>query len=475
VESAEKTIEHDHPLEFLADRYFWNPAGFVLECFPWGEGALADCEGPDEWQCAILETIKDQYSLEQALSIAVSSGHGIGKTALISWIILWFISTRPHPQIVVTANTKSQLESKTWRELAKWQGHFAFGELFEWSATSFKLKEHKETWFATAIPWSEHNSEAFAGTHEKYVLIIFDEASKIADTIWEVAEGAMTTPGAIWIAFGNPTQNTGRFRECFGRFRHRWKTWQIDSRTAKMADKTKIQEWVDDYGEDSDFVRIRVRGVFPRASAMQFIPGDIVDAAAKKAHKEQDYRFAPVVIGVDMARYGDDQSVIFIRQGLQHIFMERHREIDTQTMASRVGLLQDEYKAEAIFVDAGYGQGVIDRLRALGRQCMEIYFGSKAADDSQYANKRAEMWGRVKDWLKAGGAIPDDQELKADLIGPEYGFDSKDRILLEKKEDMKKRGIASPDAADALALTFAEVVVARSENRKPRERNWRTA
>lgn len=466
-------LKNKHPLELLAERYFWDPLGFVLDCFPWGEGGLVGQDGPDTWQRDILATIRDEYSLEASLSIAVSSGHGIGKTALIAWIILWFIATRPNPQIVVTANTKEQLEKKTWRELAKWQKHFAFGELFDWSATTFRLKEHSNTWFASALPWSEHNSEAFAGTHEKYVLLIFDEASKIADAIWEVAEGAMTTPGAMWIAFGNPTRNTGRFRECFGKFRHRWKTWQIDSRTAKMADKAKIAEWVDDYGEDSDFVRIRVRGVFPRASAMQFIPGDIVEEAAGKVHKEQDYSFAPVVIGVDMARYGDDQSVIFIRQGLQHLHMEKHREIDTQTMAGRIALLQDQYKAKAIFVDAGYGQGVIDRLRALGRRCVEVNFGCRAADDKQYANKRAEMWGQMKEWLKSGGAIPDDQELKDDLIGPEYGFDSKDRILLEKKEDMKRRGIASPDSADALALTFAEKVM-YVQPRLSGRRDWRS-
>ena len=456
--SAVKTTE-THPLELLADRYFWNPLGFVQDCFPWGEGALPDMDGPDAWQRDILTAIRDEYSLEKALSIAVSSGHGIGKTALIAWIILWFISTRPHPQIVVTANTSTQLEKKTWRELAKWQKHFEFGSLFEWSATTFRLKEHRETWFASAIPWSEQNSEAFAGTHEKYVLIIFDEASRIADIIWEVAEGAMTTPGAIWIAFGNPTQNTGRFRECFGKLRHRWRTWLVDSRTAKMADKAKIQEWVDDYGEDSDFVRVRVRGVFPRASAMQFIPGDIVEAAAGKQHGALEYSHAAIIIGVDMARYGDDQSVVLVRQGLQVLYHEKHREIDTQTMASRVAMLQDEHQADMIFVDAGYGQGVIDRLRALGRQCVEVYFGSAAADTRQYANKRAEMWGRVKDWLKSGGAIPNDPELTADLVGPEYGFDARDRILLEKKEDMKRRGLASPDAGDALALTFAEIVV----------------
>lgn len=446
-----------HPLEFVRERYRWDPLGFVLDCFSWGEG-----EGPDEWQTKVLSTIRDEYSLTKALRIAVASGHGIGKTALIAWIILWFISTRENPQIVVTANTKEQLEKKTWRELAKWQERYEFGLLFEWSATTFRLKEARGLWFASAVPWSETNSEAFAGTHEKHVLIIFDEASRIADIIWEVAEGAMTTPGAIFIAFGNPTQNTGRFRECFGRFRHRWITMQVDSRTAKMTDKAQIQQWVDDYGEDSDFVRVRVKGEFPRASAMQFIGNDLVAAAAGKHLREDQYSHMPVVLGVDVARYGDDASTIYKRQGSAVWKLWKGRGIDNMTLAGLVAQTWRDHNADACFIDHGGGSGVIDRLRQMGLRPFEIPFGSTATKDKIYANKRAEMWGNMRDWFRTGSvAIPDDPDLKMDLIGPEYGFDSKDRIILERKEDMKSRGLASPDDADALALTFAENVVPR--------------
>ncbi len=444
-----------HPLEYVREHYFWDPLGFVLDCFMWGPD-----EGPDEWQTKVLSTIRDEYSLAKALRIAVASGHGIGKTALIAWIILWFISTRENPQIVVTANTKEQLEKKTWRELAKWQGRFEFGGLFEWSATTFRLKESRGMWFASAVPWSETNSEAFAGTHEKHVLIIFDEASKIADIIWEVAEGAMTTPGAGFIAFGNPTQNTGRFRECFGRFRHRWITMQVDSRTAKMTDKAQIQQWVDDYGEDSDFVRVRVKGEFPRASAMQFIPSDIVAAAAGKHLREDQYSHMPIILGVDVARYGDDASVIYKRQGSAAWRLWKGRGIDNMRLAGLVAQTWREQRADACFIDHGGGSGVIDRLRQIGLRPIEIPFGSTATKDKIYANKRAEMWGNMRDWFRTGNvAIPDDSDLKSDLVGPEYSFDAKDRIILERKEDMKKRGLASPDDADALALTFAENVL----------------
>jgi hypothetical protein len=247
------------------------------------------------------------------------------------------------------------------------------------------------------VPWSETNSEAFAGTHEKHVLIIFDEASKIADIIWEVAEGAMTTPGAGFIAFGNPTQNTGRFRECFGRFRHRWITMQVDSRTAKMTDKAQIQQWVDDYGEDSDFVRVRVKGEFPRASAMQFIPSDIVAAAAGKHLREDQYSHMPIILGVDVARYGDDASVIYKRQGSAAWRLWKGRGIDNMRLAGLVEQTWREQRADACFIDHGGGSGVIDRLRQIGLRPIEIPFGSTATKDKIYANKRAEMWGNMRD------------------------------------------------------------------------------
>jgi hypothetical protein len=240
------------------------------------------------WQEELLEylgqCIRDGHGGEDAVAVllAVASGHGIGKSALVAWIILWFISTRENPQIVVTAGTQEQLRSKTWRELAKWHKLAINRDWFKWTATRLYNVEAPEQWFASAIPWSANNPESFAGTHEKHVLVIFDEASQIDNIIWETTEGAMTTPGAVWIAFGNPTRNTGRFAECWGRFKHRWKQWQVDSRTAKKANRAQLDQWVQDYGEDSDFVRVRVRGMFPRAGSVQFIPNDLVRNAMQR-------------------------------------------------------------------------------------------------------------------------------------------------------------------------------------------------
>ncbi len=451
-------------------RFKFDPLGYVLWVFDWGQGDLENEEGPDEWQTQTLRDIGDALrTSETAVRMAVASGHGIGKTALTAWVIHWFIATRPGCAGVVTANTADQLKNKTWRELSKWNARAINGHWFDWTATSFKSVERPDTWFIAAQPWSKERSEAFAGLHEKDVLVLFDEASAIDDVIWEVAEGAMTERGALWLALGNPTRNSGRFRECWGRFRAYWKTKQIDSRTAKRTNKAEIEQYREIYGEDSDFFRVRVRGMWPRASSMQFIPGDLVDQAM--AREPVCHLFEPMVMGVDVARYGDDQTVIAFRRGRDACTTawKRYRNIDTMTLASEVARLADLHGVDAIFVDGvGIGAGVVDRLRQLQRRVFDVQSGARPSglyfdEPIKVKNKRAEMWAAMRQWLKIG-AIPDDTELESDLTGLEFGYDSDNAIQLERKEDMKKRGLGSPDSADALALTFAEPVAPRSND-----------
>jgi hypothetical protein len=452
-----------------------NPLGLVLFMFPWGqEGTrLADEQGPDTWQADLLRKLGEDLkrgmaapeAAATAIKYAVASGHGVGKTALVAWIVLWFISCFTFPQIVVTANTRTQLLTKTWRELAKWHRLAINEHWFEWTATTLKHRAYPDTWFASAIPWSEHASEAFAGTHEKYVLVIFDEASAIADRIWEVTEGALTTPNAVWLAFGNPTQNTGAFAECFGRMKHRWRTWQVDSRTAKKANLAQIQQSIDDYGEDSDFVRVRWRGVFPRAGSLQLISGELVSEAMKREAK--GFEEAARVMGIDVARHGDDQSVCTRRQGLKVWPQKRWRIDDLMLLADKVMGEIADFDPDGVFIDVtGLGWGLYDALRRrLGEKSSILYavqVGEQAIEDQKHYNRRAEVWVRMRDWLAAGGSLPDDRELEADLIGPQYGFDVKERYQLERKEDMKARGLASPDGADSLAITFATTIVPRA-------------
>lgn len=440
-----------------------DPYEFVMIAFPWGTGELEKFEGPDDWQIKILHDIRDGLiTVDDAIREAVASGHGIGKSALVSWIILWAMSTMKDTKGIVTANTESQLKTKTWAELAKWHRLCVCGNWFELTATALfsTLPNHDKTWRFDMVPWSEKNSEAFAGLHNKgkRVLLIFDEASAIPDGIWEVAEGALTDDETeiIWCAFGNPTRARGRFRECFGRFKHRWKTQQIDSRDVKITNKKQLQTWVDDYGEESDFVKVRVRGVFPSADVNALLSNEEVEAAMKRVYTEREITHAAKVLGVDVARQGGDDSVIAKRQGLVVWPLKVMHIPDTMLVAQAVAIQEDAWKGtDAVNVDAtgGYGVGVIDKLRSLNRTCTEVYFSGKA-NDPRYFNKRSEMWFDMAKWVQAGGSLPDDPFLKEELCAATYTFQG-DKFRLCEKEEIREEIGRSPDRADAIALTFA--------------------
>ncbi|RKX24371.1 MAG: hypothetical protein DRP45_08370, partial [Candidatus Zixiibacteriota bacterium] len=280
--------------------------------------------------------------------------------------------------------------------------------------------------------------------------------SAIADVIWEVSEGAMTTSRAMWFCFGNPTRNSGRFRECFGKYRHRWTTNKIDSRTCSMTNKYKIQEWLDDHGEDSDFFRVRVRGEFPQSGSCQLISSGAVADGRSAAFHPDLFVYHAIAIGCDVARFGDDETVITVRQGRKVLRQTCFRGLDNIQVAMRCA---EEYKKHAmatIFVDeVGLGSGVVDYLKNLNYPVVGVNAGRRAEDPARFVNLRAEMWYRMKEWIEAGCDIPDDTELGEQLVGLEYDYTPKEQIRLEKKEDMKSRGMSSPDRADSLALTFA--------------------
>lgn len=452
--------------EMIADAcsdYYFKPLEFVHWCWPWGEPGtpLEHEEGPDKWQTEFLERLGEEAELnfDHAVRMAVASGHGVGKTALVAWVIHWFISTRPNPQIVVTANTRNQLLTKTWRELAKWNELAINGHLYTWTATSYKFNLQPTTWYATATPWSEHNSDAFQGTHEAHVLIIFDEASAVADKIWEVTGGAMSTPGAMWLCFGNPTKNTGRFRECWRRFAHRWVTYQVDSRNAKMTNKQLIQDDIDDWGEDSDYVRVRWLGKFPEVGATQLISTSLVEGAQKRVIDDDMLsKRVPLIMGVDIARQGDDRTIIRLRRGPK-LYADKwvYKVPNLMLIASYIAEKINDYDPDLVCIDmVGLGAGVFDRLKQLGfDNIVGVQAGERAKNDKIYANKRIEMWTRMKIWLEDADIPANDTELAEDLIAPEYYFNSREQMLLEPKQDIKDRIGRSPDEGDSLSLTLA--------------------
>ena len=444
-----------------------DPLAFSLAFWPETE--------PREWQSEILSHIggwlKNPATRFQPCRIAVSSGHDIGKSALIAMIEHWAMSTCAGCKIVTTAGTGTQLATKTVPETGKWFKSSLGAHWFDVRAQSIRAIEtaSPESWRLDFITWSKENTEAFAGLHNKgkRIVLIFDEASAIDDKVWEVAEGALVDEDTeiIWLAFGNPTRNTGRFRECFGRFKHRWQTFQIDSRQVEGTNKQQIEQWIADYGEDSDFVRVRVRGEFPRAGSSQFIPSDIVSEARRNSLPA--VAGLPKILSVDVARFGDDQTVIGMRQGRKAYILAKLRGQSTVQVAERVIEKIDAEHPDVVVVDGdGIGGGVIDQLRfrGYGGKVFEFHGGIEAKEPAKYFNRRAEVWGEMRDWL-ANAQIPDDPELEADLTGPQYGFSSKSQIQLERKEDMKKRGLASPDCGDMLAMTFGVQILAAQPTR----------
>jgi hypothetical protein len=465
----------DQALLDLLGELSTDPVAFVMAAFPWGEpGDLAAESGPEPWQLRILEDIRDGLvSPDRAILEAVASGHGIGKSALQSWLTLWALC-RPDTIGRITASTETQLRTRFWAELQKWYRLFIGNSLFEMSATAIfaRDKAHERTWRADAIPWSEHNPTAFQGLHNKgkRLFILFDEASEIADVIWEAISGALTDAETeiVWCVFGNPTSNKYRFRQCFagGRFAHRWRSYHIDSRAVRHSNKEYLQTIIEDWGLDSDYTRVRVLGQFPRSELSGFISEEDVTSAITR-QLSIPLESEALVMGVDVARFGDDSSCIVFRRGrdARSIAPESHHGRDTMFLASRVAELYSTYRPDAIFVDeGGVGSGVVDRLLQLGVPVIGIQFGARpdrlgvGGETHRFANKRAEMWGGLRQWLR-GGCIPDVPGLRSELTGPLYAFNARDEIQLEKKSDMKKRGLASPDIADALALTFAHPVI----------------
>ena len=485
-----------------------NPLAFVKYVFPWGvKGTpLEHFSGPRKWQREVLQDITDHIAannklkdtfngansdntiiksneeiMYKVLQEAISSGRGIGKSALVSWLTIWMVSTRIGSTTIISANSENQLRSITWAEITKWLAMGLNSHWFEVSATKVApakwltdlveqdLKKGTRYWAVEGRLWSEENPDAYAGVHNfDGVLVIFDEASGIADPIWSVTGGFFTenTPNRFWLAFSNPRRNTGYFYECFNSKRDFWKTKVVDARTVEGTDKAVYERIIAEYGPDSSQAHVEVYGEFPNAGDDQFIPSSLVDEAmARPKYKDQS---APIIVGVDPARFGADATVIAVRQGRDIVAIKKYRGDDTMTVVGHIIEAIEEFKPVLVVIDeGGLGAGIVDRLKEQRYKIKGVNFGSKSKHPIMYGNKRAEMWGEMKDWLKTA-SIPSDRFLKTDLISPLMKPDSRGTIFLESKKEMKARGLASPDAADAICVTFAFPVAHREYNEKPR-------
>ena len=474
TKQADESVNWQQELAKDIASFSLNPLAYSLYAFPWGERGLTGHKGPRDWQRRIMLDIAAHLANPskrfQPLQIAVAAGNGVGKSSLVSMLTSWALDTCEDARVTVTANTEPQLRTKTWPEITKWKELAITKPWWTIGATSIRSADagHADHWRADMITWNEQNPAAFQGLHNvgKRILLVFDEASGIPEAIWDAAVGSLTDENTeiIWLAFGNPLQSTGAFHKCFGIRSHRWIHYNVDARTVEGTNKDLFKQLVDDYGEDSDIVRVRVRGEFPRVSSTQFLNQDTVYKARK--FRSEGHQGLPRIMGVDVARFGDDRTVAIMRQGRMSRLLFKNHGLSTSETAEKVIELWQKEKPDAVVVDGdGLGAGVVDHLRyrGFGTGLYEFHGAEKPQDGAMYANRRAEVWGQMRDWLNEGAQIPDDPELEQELVSIQYGMNVRGQIQMEKKSDMKARGYASPDIADALALTFAVKVRARAK------------
>lgn len=506
------------PDEVLADevgKFYRDPLGYVMFMFPWdsepairvvrlAEGVeehltsedrarqaayrarFPGCEyGPDLWACDFLDDVAREVRARKfdgrtpvaPLYFATVSGHEIGKSALVAWLTKWILDTRPNSKGSLTAVTDEQLRTKTWAEVGKWHRLSMTEHWYDYTASrgnmSLVRRGHPE-WRADARTCREEKSESFAGQHAPTAtsFYIFDEASGVPNKVFEVREGGLSSGEPMVFDFGNGTRSSGEFYdECVGRLRHRGVVRSIDSRTVAITNKDKIAQDAADRGEDSDWFRVRWRGLFPELGHQQFISVGLVDAAQEREVPLQVG--PPLVIGVDTAGRGDDDNVIWPRLGMDaRSFPPRAvREADSEQMCNHVveyvQFFERLGKAVAmIFIDTtgGYGGDTADRLRKMGYPVTKVQFGSSPTKREQYRFKSDEMWGNMRDAIREGLALPErtsrhGERIRDDLTQREFGFMvGGDRLHLETKKDMRARGLQSPDFGDALAVTYATEV-----------------
>jgi hypothetical protein len=470
---ADPIIAREEALRRMMSDLALDPLGFVQTAYAW---PIHNEPGPDDFQRDFLMALGEAVRARRfdgihpvlPIRMGISSGHGPGKTVLTAWICHWLMSTRRNCRGTVTANTNDQLERKTWAAVREWYQWLITRHWFEINAKAmFRIGEARPMWNVAPQSCAEENSEAFAGQHakESTSFYVFDEASAIPEKIWKVAEGGLATGEPMIFAFGNPTRNVGEFhRIAFGTGRDRWTIQVLDTRHTKFSNKTLIQEWIDDYGEDSDFVRVRVRGLPPNQSETQFIGADRIYQAQINLPAMVEHE--PLICGVDVSGGGASQTVCAFRRGndarsIHWITLSGDQTTahDRQVVVARLAQAIEDYGPMIMNVDSAFGSPIVERLKQLGYGPIvrEVNFGAEAPDPHD-GNQRAYQWRLMRDWLPKGCIDQKDHRLAADLGAPGYHLNRKQQLILEPKEAMQRRGVASPDRGDALSLTFAAPV-----------------
>lgn len=416
---------------------------------------------PDEWQADIL------FALTKNKRIAMKACKGPGKTCVLAWAAWWFGVCFPHPKIAATSISGDNLSDGLWTEMAKWQAKSEFLKAaFTWTKTRIFAKDHPETWWMSARTWREgadasQQANTLAGFHADYTMFILDEAGGIPDAVMAAAEAGLATGEGKILMAGNPTHLEGPLYRACTTERHLWFVVEItsDPEDPKRTPRVSIQwakEQIEKYGRDNPWVLVNVFGKFPPSSLNSLLGPDLVSEAMKRHLSEDKYEFAQKRLGIDVARFGDDRTIIFPRQGLAAFKPVEMRGARTSDISARAIKAKVDWGSEMEFVDGtgGWGAGVIDFMIQSKYSPQEVNFAGKA-NDLRYHNKRAEMWFEMANWIKRGGALPNIPELQKELTTPTYTFTQNGKFLLESKDQIKERLGFSPDMADALCLTFA--------------------
>lgn len=436
---------------------------------------------PDAAQAKILQSVADNQMT------SVRSGHGVGKSTVEAWAVIWFMLTRPFPKIPCTAPTQHQLFDILWAEISKWLRHSqGLSSALIWTKEKLYLKDHPEEWFAVGRTAS--TADALQGFHAEHLLYIIDEAPGVSDKIFEPVLGSLSTPNAKLLMCGNPSQLSGFFYDSHHKNRANYQTFHIDGRSSSRVSPEFVQAIIQMYGEDSDVFRVRVAGEFPLQADDIFIPLSLVERSIMTEFTPRA-RPLQVHIGCDVARFGDDKTVIGCKVDEQVRFYKKRQGQDTMQTADDIVLLGEElvrrYQlAEPIPVkvdDGGVGGGVVDRLRQLKRNEPErlwwlsvypVIFGQRIKH-KYYYDSTTYMMAVVKKLLQPFNAdgtpkpveliLPDDGDLVAQLSGRKYFLTENSRIRVESKKEMKKRSRPSPDEADCVLLLCLPVKLGKKE------------
>lgn len=426
----------------------------------------------DEWQAAVL------MDIATSRLVSVRSGQGVGKTGLEANVALWFLSCFPFPKVVCTAPTRQQLHDVLWAEISKWQEKSPLlKRILKWTKTKIYMRKNEERWFATARTATK--PENMQGFHEDYMLFIVDEASGVDDRIMEAILGTLSGEYNKLLMCGNPTRTSGVFYDSHNKDRSDYKTHKVSCLNSPRTSKENIAMLKRKYGEGSDVWRVRVEGEFPRGESDTFIALEAAEFAKNEVRIES--KGHKLIVGVDVARFGDDETTIYGQIGGKVAKSHFHHKQDTMTTTGWVLRLVDDIKAARTEVseveirvdDSGIGGAVTDRLneindeKGLGYTIIGVNNGSSAEDD-HYGNLGSEMWGHIKELLEENMSnymlgvpgvleLPDDEKLITQLTSRKWRMGSNGKIYLERKEDMKKRGLQSPDRADGLILSLADI------------------